>query len=232
MPVLCGIKLDSSQGFAHDFVAYCEQCDCEKILFNSSKRSKRTDIVKGKKTPFEVNTRMLSFSRAIGKGHSALETFSKHLNSPPPMTVTNNRKLLKLQHAASKAVATGSMKAAAAEVSEEGMDCAVSVDGTWQRRGHASHHGVVSAIPVDVYALMWKSSPIFVRNVSIGKRQIRLQTSIHIGKQTTSAPTTILALLRRWSQWEQSVYLADLKRHVASDTPIILVMGTQPPSRR
>ena len=28
-------------------------------------------------------------------------------------------------------------------------DCSVSLDGTWQRRGHASHHGVVTAMSVE-----------------------------------------------------------------------------------
>ena len=148
-PVQCGINLDDSQGFAHNFVSYCENCDSKTILFNSSKKTERTEIVKGKKTPFEVNSRMVSFVRGIGKGHTALEIFSKHLNSPPPMTAANYGKLFKRQHAASKAVATESMKAAAQDVLKEGRDCAVSFDGTWQRRGHASHHGVISAISVD-----------------------------------------------------------------------------------
>ncbi|CAB3982713.1 Hypothetical predicted protein [Paramuricea clavata] len=145
-PVQCGINLEDSQGFAHNFVSYCENCDSKTILFNSSKKTERTEIVKGKKTPFEVNSRMVSFVRGIGKGYTALEIFSKHLNSPPPMTAANYGKR---QHAASKAVATESMEAAAQDVLKEGRDCAVSFDGTWQRRGHASHHGVISAISVD-----------------------------------------------------------------------------------
>ena len=32
---------------------------------------------------------------------------------------------------------------------EKDSTCAVQMDGTWQRRGHASHHGVVTAISVD-----------------------------------------------------------------------------------
>jgi hypothetical protein len=104
--------------------------------FNSSKKTERTEIVKGKKTTFEVNSRMVSFVRGIGKGHTALETFSKHLNSPPPMTAANYSKLFKRQHAASKAVATESMKAAAQDVLKEGRDCAVSFDGTWSYISH------------------------------------------------------------------------------------------------
>nr|KAI8728021.1 A disintegrin and metalloproteinase with thrombospondin motifs 7-like [Biomphalaria glabrata] len=58
---------------------------------------------------------------------------------------------------ASKKVAEESMEKAAREVkekvgisNEEGLtDCGVSVDGTWQRRGHSSHHGVVTAISIE-----------------------------------------------------------------------------------
>ena len=53
-PVQCGINLDDSQGFAHNFVSYCENCDSKTILFNSSKKTERTEIVKGNLTPFEV----------------------------------------------------------------------------------------------------------------------------------------------------------------------------------
>ena len=33
---------------------------------------------------------------------------------------------------------------------DQSVDCAVSVDGTWQRRGHASHKGMVSLISVAI----------------------------------------------------------------------------------
>ena len=52
---------------------------------------------------------------------------------------------LRKKYDAAKSVATESMVKAA----EEAKDCTVYVDGTWQRRGHASHHGVVSTISID-----------------------------------------------------------------------------------
>ena len=51
----------------------------------------------------------------------------------------------------SKTVAEESMKQAACYVIEEqdgGHETMVFVDGSWQRRGHSSHNGVVSAINV------------------------------------------------------------------------------------
>ncbi|XP_055901095.1 uncharacterized protein LOC129928829 isoform X2 [Biomphalaria glabrata] len=64
---------------------------------------------------------------------------------------------------ASKKVAEDSMEKAAREVkekvgisNEEGItDCGVSVDGTWQRRGHSSHHGVVTAISIETGLHKW-----------------------------------------------------------------------------
>ena len=149
-PVKCCVDLATGQGFANDIISYCEVCDSKDVLFVTSNRSQNTSVIKGKKTPFESNIRMVAFIRAMGKGHRGLETFSKFLNTPQPMTKNNYTKLFKLHHAAAKAVATNSMTAASAEVREKyGRDCGVSVDGTWQRRGHASHHRVVSAISID-----------------------------------------------------------------------------------
>ena len=54
------------------------------------------------------------------------------------------------QYNASKIVCDGSMDKAAKEVrSDVGADITVSVDGTWHRRGHSSHNGVVTAISAD-----------------------------------------------------------------------------------
>ena len=106
----------------------------------------------------EVNTRMVSFVRAIGRGYSALESFCLSLNSPAPMTSKNNKKVFRRILAASRAVAIESMTKAADEdktwgsisaTGEEAIDCSVSVDGTWQRHGHGSHHGVVTSILVE-----------------------------------------------------------------------------------
>ena len=146
----CGVDLLTSQGFAHEVISYCEACEARTVLFISSKKADRTTVVAGKKTPFEANIRMIAFIRAVGKGHSGLQLFSKYLNSPQPMTRRNYAKLFKLQHAAAQYVAINSMTAASAEARDAcGRDCCVSVDGTWQRRGHSSHHGVVSAISTD-----------------------------------------------------------------------------------
>ncbi len=63
----------------------------------------------------EINTRMVSFVRSIGRGHSALENFSLFLNSPAPMTVKNYKKVFRRVGEAIRNVAKDSMKKAADE---------------------------------------------------------------------------------------------------------------------
>ena len=43
-PVQCGINLDDSQGFAHNFVSYCENCDS-----TPPRKRKELRLLKGRK---------------------------------------------------------------------------------------------------------------------------------------------------------------------------------------
>ncbi|XP_074661498.1 uncharacterized protein LOC141914130 [Tubulanus polymorphus] len=143
--VECQIDRDAKQGLAHRISLKCDACE-ESV--SSFETSKKTD--EGKSSTYEVNIRMVSFVRGIGKSYDTITQFSTYFNSPLPMTRKSYQRLLKRNHAVNKAVALDSMKAAAAEVKTKvGRDCTVSVDGTWQRRGHASHHGIVSVISSD-----------------------------------------------------------------------------------
>ena len=148
---------ENRNGFAHEINVNCPKCDWKTTL----KTSKTGSVNKHK----EVNVRMVAFIRSLGKGHRALRNFSTYLNSPSPMTHRNYKNVFNKIHTASKEIAKESMcKAAQTEIKTakqetsdlnldldldiEPTDCAVSVIGTWQRRGHASHHGVVTAISV------------------------------------------------------------------------------------
>jgi len=67
------------------------------------------------------------------------------------MTQNSYDNLFSKYSEATKTVAVESMKQAAVEVIEEqdgNHDTMVSVDGSWQRRGHSSHNGIVSTISV------------------------------------------------------------------------------------
>lgn len=140
-------------GFCHNISIICTSADCS--WRNSFKTS---DEVRqgGERGHREVNLRMVTFARSIGRGYSALMNLCQHLNSPYPMSETTYQKIVKKVRSASAKVAEESMKKAAEEVRDtigvresEVAKCGVSVDGTWQRRGHSSHHGVVTAISLE-----------------------------------------------------------------------------------
>ncbi len=125
-----------------------------KIVWNTVLQiSKNVESRQCGKPQKEVNIRMISFVRSIGRGHSALENFSMSLNSPAPMTKNNYRKAFKNYNAACKEAAVESLQKAAEEIradsQEDVVDCSVSFDGAWQKRGHASHHGIVTSILVE-----------------------------------------------------------------------------------
>ena len=82
--------------------------------------------------------------REIGRSREAMSTFTAIINMPPPLTnhsynLTNNK-----LHKVYKESSSQSMKAAVSELREiinanafndEIIDCGISIDGTWQRRG-------------------------------------------------------------------------------------------------
>ena len=79
--------------------------------------------------------------------------FCKVMNMPGPparrriFTKIQNKKLLPTV----KQLANDSMVTSAINVRElsDAGECGISLDGTWQKRGHASHNGVVTAISLD-----------------------------------------------------------------------------------
>lgn len=152
-PISTKPDFKNSKGFAVPFVRYCAHCQTEATIFISS--NKQSTPVKHSDTKdkspdrffhpsYEINLRMVTFIREIGKGHSALQTFSRTVNSTG-ITNTAYDGLLNKLCEASKQVAEKSMMDAADEVREEiGRNIMVSVDGSWQRRGHSSRNGLTT----------------------------------------------------------------------------------------
>ena len=140
------------QGFAMPFVGHCHVCDNDTVLFNTSSMCKKDGILSGikTKTPNEVNVRMICFAKAIGREQSCLDTFCKCLNMPEALHWKAYESLMEHHHKAAVKVATESMRKAGEEVKANfGTDIGVSVDGSWQRRGHASQNGIVTAVSID-----------------------------------------------------------------------------------
>ena len=101
--------------------------------------------------PFEVNIRMVSYAREIGMGLGTLESFSKCMNCASPMSQNAYDNLFDKYAQASRIVAENSMKIAAQDLKQKqdgNQDVMVSVDGTWQKRGHSSHNDVVTVVSV------------------------------------------------------------------------------------
>lgn len=82
--------------------------------------------------PYEINQKMVAFSREVGKGHATLNTFSRVINSPNIDHRTYDKLSQKLQNV-TKLEAEKCMLDAASKIKETGTDTIVSLDGTWKK---------------------------------------------------------------------------------------------------
>ncbi|GFW74484.1 uncharacterized protein TNCV_2413831 [Trichonephila clavipes] len=100
---------------------------------------------------YEVNTRLAYAMRSVGKGEAAAKVFCGVMNLPPPP-----KRFYESLHAlnnATEKVAKVSMALAAAETlsfNNGNPNVPVAIDGTWQKRGHTSLNGVVTAWGMEV----------------------------------------------------------------------------------
>lgn len=139
------------KGLYYHLVMNCTTCEW-KIDFHSSPEIPKK-INHRKSRMKEVNVRAVIAFREIGCGHSAMGHFSTVMNtsflSKHGFKTINDQVVSAYQLAAED-----SMKRAAKQVKEidtvDGLSCArVSFDGKWQKRGHNSLHGVVTAMSGD-----------------------------------------------------------------------------------
>ena len=109
-------------------------------------------VTEGRST-YDINARALIGFREIGCGFAAMQTFSSIMNMKCLSSfafIQLNKKVM----VAYKSAAESSMETAAKEVKRidivKNLPCTrVSIDGSWQKRGHASLHGVVTSISGD-----------------------------------------------------------------------------------
>ena len=124
----------------------CENCGWKKEDYSSKKQTQC----------FEVNRRLVYAMRSLGKGHSGAKKFCTLMNMPPP---SGAKPFAKSSHTIVKHVkniAKKSMANAASEIrntqnagENDIVNCPVSCDGTWQKRGYSSQNGCVAVISVD-----------------------------------------------------------------------------------
>lgn len=114
-----------------------------------------TQILKG---PAEQNFRLGYEFRCIRKDHQASRTVCALINMPQPSEFRYYKNIL---HEAVKEVCLGDAVQETMAMNDNSKDITAIFDGTWQRRGHTSLNGVVTAIigingKVFVYRILCK----------------------------------------------------------------------------
>ena len=153
--------VDSRMGLCHLLELKCTKCTYIET-FHSSYKSKPSQIPSETIThlkknivaaPYEINLRSVIAFREVGAGHAAMKVFTSGMNL---FCLSQNgyKKINKTTTLAYRVVAEKSMQKAAAEAKAIN-DCPgikrsrVSIDGSWQKRGHSSLNDVVTAISGD-----------------------------------------------------------------------------------
>ena len=139
-------------GLAHFFKAECH-CDCTKLCEWASTMPTSHNVSTHQRgvKPYEINMRAMITFREIGRGYKSIQEFCKLMNMPPPMDRKVYRKSFSRLHRAYSKVGQNSLEDAAEQVAGIADDTGVqnvtaSFDGTWQRRGYSSLHGVVTCV--------------------------------------------------------------------------------------
>ena len=176
--------------------------------------------------------------RTIGKGYAGARKLCAIMNMPSPPTekafIFNSRVIGR--HV--KIIAEESMKKAGQDVyalkSQETssatgpVNCGISCDGTWQKRGYSSRNGCVTVISmdtgrvIDVEALS-QGCKQCERHEHLDKASLECQTgeqSIPSAKQTSGDQH------QPWSWREQIAYFGGLLKNTTSDTLNFMVMVT------
>ncbi|KAF8773538.1 hypothetical protein HNY73_016193 [Argiope bruennichi] len=102
------------------------------------------------KTGYDINTRLVYAFRCIGKGKTAARAFCAVMDLPP-LPAKFERFNSSLSTALEKVCSKSMMKAVEGAVSlnDNVRDISVTLDGTWQKRGHSSMNGVITATSLD-----------------------------------------------------------------------------------
>ena len=150
----------SRKGLAEKLVLKCSNCT-NKIHFFTSEHAVSSKGTRGFK-PFDVNVRSVNCSQQIG--HAGLIKSCAGMDLPPPVNKSASNRLQnmlseKSVNQAEKVMHDASQRLLNVIMDEEPENIeiinnkmvatvAVSIDGTWQRRGHCSKNGVVFLITI------------------------------------------------------------------------------------
>lgn len=142
----CGVSLKTNLhvGLACELELMCSYCKHSVIFFNSSHVTADTGKL------YDINIRLVYGLRCIGKGRAAGAMLCGVMNLPAPPSKFN--KHIIAVGSAVEDVAQENMKDAVEEAvfeNNNNRDLSIAFDGSWQKRGHTSLNGVVTATSVD-----------------------------------------------------------------------------------
>lgn len=133
-------EVNSRKGLASSLLFICTNCgnSCSSMTSTISK------------TGYEINNRLVYGMRCIGKGKNAARTLCAVMNLPPPPSKFE-RYNANLSQALSSVCVNSMSNAVEGAVSRNNnsRDITVALDGTWQKRGHTSLNGVITATSLD-----------------------------------------------------------------------------------
>ena len=135
------IKTDSRLGLSVNITLVCSEC-----IFQVSDRNDSSRLAEGKS---EINTRFVYAFRCIGKGEEAAKNVCAVMNlANTPAFKYYNKLLCNVAKEVCKESTTEAVEETVAE-NDGNRDVCAAIDDTWQRRGHRSLNGAVSAISVN-----------------------------------------------------------------------------------
>jgi len=143
------LREDGRMGLASQMTFKCVECG-EETSFNTDCKTGRF---------FPVNRGAVFASKLIGRGYVALSKICSTLDIPGPMAKRSYEKHSKHIKDAAILEAKESMSAAVKEIREinncgdDLADIAITIDGTWMKRGHSSLYGAV-------FALSWQTGKV------------------------------------------------------------------------
>lgn len=144
------INFERQFGLAYEIVISCTNCDDTNKFYSSPQVPVGLSDSNKQKHLFDINIRYVYGLRTIGKGPTAGKTLAGVMNLPPPPSKFST--YVDLVSNAVSDVAKVPMDKALQEALQKNdgdQNLSIALDGTWQKRGHTSLNGVVTATSFD-----------------------------------------------------------------------------------
>ncbi|KAK3910283.1 Dextranase [Frankliniella fusca] len=150
------VRYEESHGFCKKILLVCENCyETNSEVYSSP----RVSAMDSSRPPFEINRVLVEAFLSIGSGYAAMERFCMEvgLEIMAPKSWENHLQGLLSKSADFKKEVLDRSRQAVREAhmeedptiqNDDVLDICISIDGSWQMRGHASSNGLVAAVDV------------------------------------------------------------------------------------